>query len=158
MKNGLFALSFFLIFLPLESQALPSKISSSGESMVVVSPTAHQWGAYDAQGNLVREGIASAGADYCPDMGRQCHTYTGRFRVRSLGDAGCTSPTFPMPHGGGPMPYCMYFNSQQALHGFPHVNTARNASHGCVRMLTSDARWLRYNFVHIGTLVEVQSY
>lgn len=159
MRSALIAFIYLLsTSLPLQSLAMPQQISPPGERIVVVSPTQHAWGAYLPNGQLVRSGIASAGADYCPDMGSECHTYTGTFRIRSLGGADCKSPTFPMPHGGGPMPYCMYFNSQQALHGYPHVSSGRNASHGCVRLLTGDARWLRYNFVTIGTAVRIESY
>ncbi len=55
------------------------------------------------------------------------------------------------------MPYCMYFNDLQALHGSYELANA-NISHGCVRMHVSDARWLRYNFAQVGTLVIIKSY
>lgn len=155
--RGLFLAAFLVLLIPLQASAMPSQISPYGEKVVIVSPTEHAWGAYDARGRLVRSGLASTGADYCADMGSECHTEVGSFRVISLGDAGCTSPSFPMPNGGGPMPYCMYFNRLQALHGYPHVDGV-NRSHGCVRMHTADARWLRYNFVQLGTLVIVQPY
>ena len=45
------------------------------------------------------------------------------------------------------MPYCMYFNNGQALHGEPNGLPGYNASHGCVRLYVSDAEWLRYDFV-----------
>src|SRR5262249_6029429 len=128
-----------------------------GEKVIVVSPRSHSWGAYDANGVLVHSGLASAGANWCKDMHRVCHTETGRFRIRTLGSSDCKSPSFPIPKGGSPMPYCMYFNSAQALHGSPHVVNG-NISHGCVRMHVDDARWLRYNFAEIGTLVEVLPY
>lgn len=146
-----------LLFLSCKSFALPAQINTS-EKIVVVSPTEHRWGAYDASGHLVREGVASAGADFCPDMNSECHTDVGQFRIRTLGGANYKSPTFPMPRGGGPMPYCMYFNANQALHGYPHVSSNRNASHGCVRLSVSDAAWLRYHFVEMGTLVEIEPY
>lgn len=158
MRKGFILFNILLASLPLVANAMPSTISPPGENMVVVSPRAHQWGAYDSQGRLVKSGVASAGADYCPDMDSQCHTSVGTYRIRSLGGAGCTSPSFPVPRGGSPMPYCMYFTPYQALHGYPHISSSRNASHGCVRMPTSDARWLRYNFVRLGTPVRIESY
>jgi hypothetical protein len=158
MRNGIISLLLIMCSVPVSLSAMPAKVNPPGEKLVLVSPQLHQWGAYDAQGNLIRSGVASTGADYCPDMGSPCHTREGMFRIRSLGDADCKSPTFPLPKGGGPMPYCMYFNSAQALHGYPHVDPTRNASHGCVRMRTEDARWLRYNFVQLGTLVEIAPY
>lgn len=151
--------AFWLIYvLPLSTFAIPQQIDPVGEKIVVVYPDEHQWGAYDTEGNLVRSGIASAGADWCADMGSTCHTEEGTFRIRSLGGSNCKSPSFPIPNGGAPMPYCMYFTPYQALHGYPHVAANENKSHGCVRMSVSDARWLRYYFVQIGTLVRIESY
>lgn len=148
---------FLLGMVASQAFALPSQIDPPGERMILVSPTQHAWGAYNANGQLIRSGVASTGADWCKDMDSECHTDVGHFRIRSLGGAGCTSPSFPLPNGGGPMPYCMYFNSRQALHGYPHIDRV-NRSHGCVRMRTEDARWLRYNFAQIGTLVVVEPY
>jgi hypothetical protein len=152
----------FLLFIapflfPITAFSLPSQIDPPGEKMVLVSPVEHAWGAYDANGTLIRSGLASAGADWCQDMGSQCHTVTGRYRVRSLGGPGCVSPSFPMPNGGAPMPYCMYFTPYQALHGSYELAHA-NISHGCVRMRVADAKWLRYHFVTIGTLVVIEPY
>lgn len=137
--------------------ALPRQVNPPGERLIIVDPRSHQWGAYDASGRLVRSGVAAAGANWCKDIQQPCRTQTGTFRIRSLGGPGCKSPSFPLPRGGAPMPYCMYFNAGQALHGSPHVARA-NISHGCVRMYPSDARWLRYNFATIGTLVEIMPY
>lgn len=53
------------------------------------------------------------------------------------------------------VPYVMYFYQDYALHGtFWHSNFGTPMSHGCVNLATSDAAWL-YNFVSIGTLVNV---
>lgn len=148
---------FSVLGLSSNASALPSMIDPPGEKVIVVDPASHSWGAYAPNGMLVRSGLASAGANWCSDMGRQCHTDVGTFRIRTLGSAGCKSPSFPIPRGGAPMPYCMYFNEVQALHGHPHV-VAGNISHGCVRLRVGDARWLRYNFANIGTLVVVRPY
>lgn len=43
------------------------------------------------------------------------------------------------------MPYCMFFAGGQAIHGSDDVQSS-NASHGCVRVHVSDAKWLRYQF------------
>ena len=139
------------------SFSLPSQISPPGEKLVLVDPVEHAWGAYTASGVLVRSGLASAGADWCADMNSPCRTETGSFRVRSLGNRSCASPSFPIPSGGAPMPYCMYFTKYQALHGSYNV-VYGNISHGCVRLKVNDARWLRNNFVNIGTLVVIRPY
>ncbi len=129
------------------------------EKVVVVDPHVHAWGAYDSDGNLVKAGLATAGSDWCPDLGRPCHTRVGSFRVQTLGEADCKSHIFPIPKGGAPMPYCMFFNNGQALHGVPDGEVVEgNISHGCVRMHVADAEWLRYNFVNYGTRVVVKPY
>ncbi len=136
---------------------IPQHIASN-EKTVLVDPNVHVWGAYQ-DGQLVKAGIASAGSDYCPDLGRRCHTSVGSFRVFSLGEPSCKSRIFPIPKGGAPMPYCMYFSHGMALHGVPDSEVGEgNFSHGCVRMHVADAEWLRYNFVNIGTKVIVKPY
>ena len=156
-KKG--ALLFLLLpfCLPLTAFSLPTQINTPGEKMVLVDPNEEAWGAYNAQGMLIRSGRASAGADWCADMNSTCKTEIGSFRVRSLGNSSCKSPSFPIPKGGSPMPYCMYFNKYQALHGSYHVGPG-NISHGCIRMHVGDARWLRNNFVRPGTLVVIRPY
>lgn len=157
MKMKLFYTLFFLSIFPSLGTALPSQIDAQGEKVIIVDPQAHRWGAYGPSGNLIRSGVAASGANYCKDMGQPCRTQTGEFRIRTLGGPSCKSPSFPMPNGGSPMPYCMYFNETQALHGSYHVASS-NISHGCVRMYPSDARWMRYNFATIGTKVIILSY
>ena len=138
---------------------LPQQIDYIGEKIIIVNPNIHVWGAYDQDGNLMRAGLMSAGADWCFDTGRRCHTKAGLFRVFSLGSPYCKSSLFPIPNGGAPMPYCMFFNKNQALHGVHKGEVVEgNVSHGCVRLTIEDAKWLRYNFVELGTLVIVYSY
>jgi lipoprotein-anchoring transpeptidase ErfK/SrfK len=134
---------------------LPSTIASSGK-VVVVDPRVHAWGAYN-NGTLVKAGLATAGSSWCPDIGRPCKTKAGTFRINSLGSADCKSSLYPLPDGGAPMPYCMFFNGSQGLHGSNQV-VEGNISHGCVRMNTSDAEWLRFNFANVGTKVVVHPY
>lgn len=136
---------------------LPQSINAGGVKTVLVDPNVHAWGAYDANGNLVRAGLAVAGANWCPDIGRACHTKAGTFHVNSLGAADCKSTIYPLPNGGAPMPYCMFFDGSQGLHGSNELAEA-NLSHGCVRLHVSDAEWLRFNFVNIGTKVIVKPY
>jgi hypothetical protein len=65
-------------------------------------------------------------------------------------DIDCVSTAFPRRadgnNGGAVMPYCMHFFKGYALHGSYDVPGYR-ASHGCVRMLIEDARWLNEEFV-----------
>lgn len=140
------------------SSRLPSSIATR-EKVVVFDPRVHAWGAYDSSGMLVKAGQATGGSDWCPDIGRPCRTGIGQFRVQSLGSEDCKSRIFPVPKGGAPMPYCMFFHGGQALHGVHEGEVVDgNISHGCVRLHTADAEWLRFNFVNVGTKVIVQPY
>lgn len=154
-----FVLLFMLLplFIPISALSMPSQINPPGEKMILVDPVEHAWGAYNANGRLIRSGLASAGADWCPDTKSECRSDTGTHRIKSLGSGKCFSPSFPLPRGGAPMPYCMYYTKYQALHGSNHVVDG-NISHGCVRLRVSDAKWLRYNFANIGTLVVIKPY
>ncbi|HSW68750.1 MAG TPA: L,D-transpeptidase [Gammaproteobacteria bacterium] len=138
------------------SSRLPRKISAGGRA-ILVDPRLHAWGAYNENGKLIRAGLATAGAKWCSDTGRPCRTKTGVFRIYSLGDSDCVSRIYPVGEGGAPMPYCMYFNGGQGLHGSYHLAEA-NLSHGCVRISVNDAEWLRYSFVRKGTKVIIAPY
>lgn len=138
------------------SSRLPQHINTA-EKTIVVDPNVHAWGAYNSSGNLIRAGLATAGNNWCPDIHRACRTHSGTFRIHSLGSASCKSHIYPLPHGGAPMPYCMFFNGNQGLHGSPYV-VEGNVSHGCVRLRESDAEWVRFDFANIGTRVIVRPY
>lgn len=129
---------------------------STREKVIIIDPVEHSWGAYSG-GKLLRSGLATAGSHWCSDLGRPCRTRSGTFRIYSLGDSSCVSSKFPLGEGGAPMPYCMYFNGAQALHGSYEV-VAGNISHGCVRLHVDDARWIRFHFATIGTKVIVRPY
>jgi len=129
-----------------EGAPIPNHVKTNGEKLILVDPQEHAWGAYSASGKLIRWGIATTGADFCRDVGENCRTKSGSFRIYSLGGKNCSSSKFPLGTGGAPMPYCMYFNGSQAIHGSYEVEYA-NASHGCVRVHVADAEWLRFKFV-----------
>lgn len=158
------ALLFLIIPLNVYA-AFPSTITPIGEKQIIVDPRKHKWAAYDEDGKLVRSGTATTGAHYCRDIRKPCRTKVGTFRIDSLGAASCKSRKFPLPRGGAPMPYCMFFNGGQALHGSYEV-VAANRSHGCVRLRVKDAKWLRFNFAEepsranerMGTLVVIKPY
>jgi hypothetical protein len=140
-------------------------IKSSGEKVIVVDPREHIYGAYNAHGKLVRWGLATAGSDDCRDSNGSCRTHQGVYRIYSAGTAGCVSKKYPLPDGGASMPFCMYFNGGEAIHGSNEIEYD-NVSHGCVRVHVDDAEWLRYRFVEApsrqngfqGTKVVIKSY
>lgn len=128
--------------------APPDKISE--KNIVKVNLTHGTWGAYDSAGDLVNSGHISGGKSYCPDIGKPCKTATGTFTVYDKRGAKCKSKIFPVGRGGAPMPYCMFFHQGYAMHGSNSVPNY-NASHGCIRMSPSDAKWLSENFVTVGS-------
>ena len=162
---GVLCLSFMSSFLVTNAKAenLPSLPKSSianlqyANNEFVFSPRTLKWKAINDNGKVVRSGHGSGGRGYCPDIRRSCHTPTGTYNVISKGGSSCRSSRYPVGHGGAPMPYCMFFSKYYAIHGSPDVPN-RNASHGCIRVLPSEARWLNKNFVHVGTKVVVQPY
>lgn len=125
-----------------EGAPLPHFVKNTFEKFILVDPREHVWGAYTANGKLIRWGVATAGADRCTDSGLPCRTKIGNFRIYLLGNNNCSS----YKYDNAPMPYCMYFNGSQALHGSSEIEFA-NRSHGCVRIHVEDAKWLRYHFV-----------
>jgi lipoprotein-anchoring transpeptidase ErfK/SrfK len=149
-------ITLFLLLAPVVSLAAFSPtIPAEGEKSIIVDPRMHMWAAYDEDGKLVKTGMATLGNSFCRDTGRSCRTKVGTHRIESLGDAGCKSRKFPLPRGGAPMPYCMFFHNGQALHGSNAVVRA-NVSHGCVRLHVSDAKWLRFNFAEEPTKANEQ--
>lgn len=136
-------------------------ISPKGEPVLIYDPTLFAWGAFDANGQLIRWGAGAGGSDWCRDLGRSCHTSVGTHRIYTSRGANCISTKFPLPNGGAPMPYCMFFSKGQAFHGGPNEVPGVNASHGCVRIFVDDAQWLHDNFVQVGsrgTLVIIRPY
>ncbi len=142
-------------FTPYASRLSPT--SQYGEKVIIINPRKHVWGAYASDGKLLRAGLATAGSSWCPDIHRACRTRSGTFRIYTLGSRSCYSKRYPVGRGGAPMPYCMFFNGNQGLHGSHEIAEA-NLSHGCVRISVSDAEWVRFNFATIGTKVVVMSY
>ena len=122
-----------------------------------VSPRTQIWKAISADGRVLRTGHASLGRSWCPDTHRACRTPTGHFSIISRQGASCRSTRYPLPNGGAPMPYCMFFTNLYAVHGAYEVPNY-NASHGCIRVKPDDARWLYDNFMKVGTRVYVTPY
>ena len=139
------------------------RISSDGRKTIVFDPKLLAFGAYNEKGQLVHWGPASGGAGYCADVGRRCRTTTGTYTIYHKKGAWCESSKYPLGGGGAPMPFCMFFNGGYAIHGSYHV-PGYNASHGCIRVFTSDAEWLNHEFISLpgksrkGTRVIIRPY
>lgn len=134
---------------PLLFSPFPARIVPFDRTVIIIDLDDQAFAAYDILGSLVNWGPVSAGRDYCPDVGRGCRTPTGRYFIQSKEGPGCISSKYPIPYGGAPMPYCMFFHGGYALHASSDV-PGYNASHGCVRLFYEDALWLNKKFVEIG--------
>lgn len=128
----------------------PENIAPQDYKTILVSTKGLAWAAYDENGAMVRWGPASTGRSFCPDIGEKCTTPAGEFTIYRKGTENCESSEFPVPNGGAPIPYCMFFKSGFALHGSDEI-PGYNASHGCVRIFTEDAQWLNQNFIITGS-------
>lgn len=134
-----------------------STLTASAGGSFVFNPRTHQWYAINSNGKVIKQGRASGGRSYCPDIRRSCRTPSGVYRVHQKGGASCRSSRYPVGRGGAPMPYCMFYSKYYAVHGSYDVPN-HNASHGCIRVRPADARWLNQNFMRIGTRVVVKPY
>lgn len=123
-------------------------IDPQDNKTIMVDLMHHAWGAYNKSGRLLRWGALSGGKGFCRDVNRGCRTIRGKFKVYSKQGSWCKSRKFPLGRGGAPMPYCMFFYKGFALHGSPTV-PGYHASHGCVRLFKSDAKWLNEEFVDV---------
>ncbi len=135
----------------------PYFMATGGERIIVLDLSKHAFGAYDSNGYLVHWGPVSGGKGWCPDINRRCNTPRGDFKIFRKGDEYCESSIYPIPEGGAPMYYCMFFHRGFAMHygDLPGYH----ASHGCVRMFYEDAEWLNTTFVRVspnGTRVIVR--
>ena len=136
-------------FDPFVFSPFPIRITPFDRAVIIVDLSDHAFAAYDTFGSLVRWGPISSGQNWCSDVGRGCRTPTGKYYIARKGGPGCASSKYPIPHGGAPMPYCMYFYGGYALHASPSV-PGYNASHGCIRLFNKDAEWLNKNFIETG--------
>lgn len=140
------------------SRPLMDGMYAAADRVFEFNPRSLRWRAYDGNGKLVRSGRASGGSSRrLRDIGRSARTPIGHFRVYKKGYRSCRSSKYPLPRGGARMPYCMHFHRGYAIHGSGNVPNY-NASHGCIRVLPGDAKWLNQKFMRIGTRVIVKSY
>ncbi len=139
------------------ASSIPKRIQTNGNSVFIFNPHSQRWTVYNADGQLVGAGHGSGGRNFCPDIQEPCRTPVGTFEVDGFGGPDCESNLFPVGKGGAPMPYCMYVNGDFAIHGSDHVPNY-NASHGCIRVKPSVAKWLQDNVIDYGTTVIVNPY
>ena len=138
----------------LDLSPFPPHRDTNGKKLIIVDLAKQAFAAYDSNGTLAHWGPVSGGKGYCPDIGRNCNTITGNFKIFRKQGEECISSRFPVEtNGGAPMPYCMHFKGGFALHG--STLPGYHDSHGCIRLFFDDAKWLNEHFAPIGTSVIV---
>jgi hypothetical protein len=140
-----------------------------GSRFFVVDLKLLAWAAYivgagSQDAVMVRLGVANGGSKICKESGRlECKTHLGTHTILRLHGPGKKSDLYPVDCAnkkacGHPMPYYMPFHRDgTGLHGDKWL-VGRNASHGCVRMLRVDAKWLNRQFAFVGMPVIVENY
>lgn len=130
---------------------------------IVVDLNVLAWGAY-RYGRLINWGPANGGSKRCKETGlMRCKTHPGAHQILRLYGPRKRSDLYPVncmnkKICGHLMPYYMPFHRDgTGLHGDKWL-TGKNMSHGCVRLLRKDARWLNKNFARIGTEIIIRNY
>lgn len=127
------------------------------EDTIYVDQQQQAFGAYNKLGQLVWWGPVSSGALNCPEADDSCLTPVGSWLIRKKQGLDCVSSTWPRllggRRGGGAMPWCLRFYRGFSLHGSDELPGYPD-SHGCIRLLMQDARWLNEVFAHAGQGLE----
>lgn len=135
----------------------PSEDKQYQEKVIVIDHYNMAWAAYE-ESQLLRWGPISAGSPKCFENPGGCQTPGGQYQIIRKNGKDCASNSYPQlisgERGGAAMPYCMFFYKGYAIHGSYHLPGYHN-SHGCVRLLVEDAKWLFYQFATLGTKVLV---
>ena len=114
--------------------------ASDLDKIVILDKQIQAWGAYE-RGELARWGIINTGAE----SGR---TPAGRFNVNWKEEyrVSTLSPGYGKPEGAGDlweMYWVMNLHEARGIHMHQYaLPTSGPASHGCIRMLEPDAKWL----------------
>ena len=139
------------------TSGFPISIAPQHEPIFFFSPKHKQWAAFDRDGVRVGYGRANGGGEWCDDIQRPCQTPQGEFHITRKGSMRCRSSKYPLPDGGAPMPFCMFFMGGNAIHGSMTLSS-KNDSHGCIRIFNYAAYWLSHYFAQKGTRVVVLKY
>lgn len=140
-----------------------SLINNNNKKFIIVDLGILAWGAY-RDGKLVKWGIANGGIGKCKETGKNtCKTPIGEWEILEKKGPFSRSTLYPIDCGnknvcGHPVFYIMKFHASAAsIHGDKNI-PGSNISHGCVRVLKQDAKWLSQEFAEIGTKVIILPY
>ena len=110
------------------------------DKIVILDKEIQAWGAYE-RGELARWGIINTGVE-------SARTPSGRFNVNWKEEyrVSTLSPGYGKPEGAGDlweMYWVMNLHEARGIHMHQYaLPTSGPASHGCIRMLEPDAKWL----------------
>lgn len=139
-----------------EFSPMPLHRQTFHRKLLVIDLKKFAFGAYDTNGDLLRWGPASGGAQFCPLSKKSCRSATGLHTIFKMGGSNCKSRSYPVvTKGGAPMPFCMFYYKGYAIHA-SSLSGFVNRSRGCIRLFFNDAMWLNQKFAKIGTRVLVK--
>jgi lipoprotein-anchoring transpeptidase ErfK/SrfK len=140
------------------SIGLPN-ICYADNKLIKVDLTNFHWEAF-INNQLVREGKASGGRKFCPDIDRPCKTPSGTFKVISKKGRWYRSSLYPVGCKGidcAPMPFAIkLLHSGMSIHGAKE-KIEQHISHSCIHLSIEDSKWIN-QFVSIGTPVIILPY
>jgi hypothetical protein len=142
----------------------PLPLASEVKEKIVIADLKNlAWAVYE-NGKLIRWGAANGGMGRCRETGLfKCKTPIGNWKVIRKEGYVIKSKLYPIECNdkkicGHPMYWYVGFRPQgEGFHGDAHL-PGINISHGCVRILKEDAKWLNKYFVEIGTKVIILPY
>lgn len=137
------------------------------EKYVEVDLKNFKFKAYE-NGKVVREGLASGGRRWCPDIKRGCKTPQGQFVVLSKKGRFYRSPVYPLGCNNksknikekcAAMAFAVKFHySGAAFHSSnDNWNKLHHQSHSCIHLQMHNAKWLN-EWINIGDKVIILKY
>lgn len=138
------------------------------DRFIIVDLNNLAWGAFERvsknKARLVKWGPASGGSKVCKETREmKCKTPVGLFTISEISKRGKRSGLYPLDctdkkKCGHPMPFYMRFGPNgEGIHADKWL-LGKNSSHGCVRVLREDAKWLNKEFVRKGTPIIILEY
>lgn len=133
------------------------------KKIILVDLNKLAWASYQ-DNKLVKWGPANGGKGICVETGKyECKTPAGTHSVLKIEGPVIKSKLYPVECKdsktcGHPMYFMIKFARRgEGLHGDQRL-PGRNVSHGCVRLLKQDAKWLNKQFVNMETKIIVLLY
>ena len=148
---------------PIILEPMPATVRYQGK-LVVIFLDSQQFAAYDKGAPAILNGKVFQGPVSTGSPGHETTLTDPKKGLDTIGlrQVDYVSNTYPEPDGGAPMPHAQFFNNYgEAMHA-GYVNIAARArrrnrgdSHGCVRLMPSQAKAMYFEFYEPGMRVIV---